>query len=323
MNENAISFKLDVPTYIEDNSDVSEDDLNESYGKSTSQPTVPLSPARFSPGSHPSVPQFLVSATSVSDWPRLSWRGLLLDTSRLFLPKTTIFETLDLMAMHKLNVFHRHIVDDHSFSYESARFPFLRSLLNPSARYTQSWGKAMPGLLTACQGASLWKMFLDLPEYGPIDPSREENNAFLRKFFWEVQETFHDRFLHRGGDEVDFLCCTAFVLLVPGLHLLRDTDWENYYKCDPENFPGNTAQKMLVLGGEVCLWGEFPDKTNLLSRLWPRGSAAAERLWSPREAQDADFFASRMNEHRCRLRRRGFPAQPINGPYSCDHLSIP
>ncbi|CAG0896594.1 unnamed protein product [Darwinula stevensoni] len=56
----------------------------------------------------------------------------------------------------------------------------------------------MLGLLTTCRRASIWNAFLDLPEYGPIDPSREENNAFLRKFFGEFHATFPDGFLHLG-----------------------------------------------------------------------------------------------------------------------------
>lgn len=31
---------------------------------------------------------------------------------------------------------------------------------------------------------------------------------------------------------------------------------------------GNNFEKSLVIGGEACLWAEFADGTNTLSRLW-------------------------------------------------------
>uniref|UniRef100_A0A914WR50 Beta-hexosaminidase n=1 Tax=Plectus sambesii TaxID=2011161 RepID=A0A914WR50_9BILA len=91
-----------------------------------------------------------------------------------------------------------------------------------------------------------------------------------------------------------------------------------YYQCDPTGFDGTDQQKSLVLGGEAVMWAEFVDATNLIPRLWPRASAAGERLWSdPAQTTSADLAWPRLHEFRCRMLRRGYPVEPPNLPSYC------
>jgi hexosaminidase len=54
---------------------------------------------------------YTIKQAQITDKPRFSWRGLLLDSSRHWLPVQTILETLDAMSYSKMNTFHWHIVD--------------------------------------------------------------------------------------------------------------------------------------------------------------------------------------------------------------------
>ena len=62
---------------------------------------------------------------SVTDSPRFGFRGLMIDSSRHFLPVPFIMHILDAMQANKLNVLHWHIVDSNSFPYVSPFRPCL------------------------------------------------------------------------------------------------------------------------------------------------------------------------------------------------------
>lgn len=64
----------------------------------------------------------------ISDAPRFGWRGLSLDESRHFFGKVEVKRLLDLMAMHKLNVFHWHLTDDQGWRIEIKKYPLLTEL---------------------------------------------------------------------------------------------------------------------------------------------------------------------------------------------------
>jgi hexosaminidase len=64
----------------------------------------------------------------VEDSPRFPWRGMMLDVSRHFQKKEFIKRYLDLMAMHKLNMFHWHLVDDQGWRLEIKKYPRLTAV---------------------------------------------------------------------------------------------------------------------------------------------------------------------------------------------------
>ncbi|MFH8463984.1 beta-N-acetylhexosaminidase [Streptomyces sp. NPDC017991] len=67
----------------------------------------------------------VVPNRTIEDAPRFGWRGLMLDVSRHFMPKDGVLRQLDLMAAHKLNVFHFHLTDDQGWRIEIKRYPKL------------------------------------------------------------------------------------------------------------------------------------------------------------------------------------------------------
>ncbi|GAB4836057.1 Beta-hexosaminidase 3 [Ancistrocladus abbreviatus] len=69
--------------------------------------------------------------------PRLPYRGLLIDTSRHYLPLPVIKSVIDSMVYAKLNVLHWHIVDTQSFPLEIPSYPKLwNGAYSTSERYT-------------------------------------------------------------------------------------------------------------------------------------------------------------------------------------------
>jgi hexosaminidase len=318
---------------------------------------------------------FVINNVKIEDSPRFSFRGFLVDTSRHFLPIRYLLQTLDAIAINKMNVFHWHIVDDQSFPYTSVHFANLTKQGRFSSNHvysrsdiakvigyarlrgirvlvefdtpghTLSWKGARKTLLTPCYSDSKPN-----GQFGPIDPTKEANYHFLHQFFDEVTQVFPDSFLHLGGDEVPFDCWKSnpeivkfmarnsistfeqlesfyfgrllkivgnldrkyivwqevfdnrveldpstiinvwkgsreeyqqelqdvtgrgFQAILSSPWYLNEIsygiDWHKYYQVEPRNISGSDAQKDLIIGGTACIWGEYVDASNLISRSW-------------------------------------------------------
>jgi hexosaminidase len=80
---------------------------------------------------------FYFPASQISDFPRFTWRGLMLDASRHFQPVDVVKRNLDALAAMKMNVFHWHLVDDQGWRIETKKHPKLIELASDGLYYTQ------------------------------------------------------------------------------------------------------------------------------------------------------------------------------------------
>jgi hexosaminidase len=170
---------------------------------------------------------FAAPAVTIDDEPRFSWRGLMIDSGRHFMPIPVIERNLDGMEATKLNVFHWHLSDDQGFRIESKVFPLLQEKGSNGLFYTQQQVKdiigyardrgirVIPEFDMPCHTTS-W--FVGYPQLasgpGPyqvethfgifdpaMDPTRETTFDFLDKFLGEMTALFPDAYFHVGGDE--------------------------------------------------------------------------------------------------------------------------
>ncbi len=75
-----------------------------------------------------SVDYMNIPCGEIRDYPQFAWRGLHLDVSRHFFPVDFIYKYIDFIAMHKLNVFHWHLIDDQGWRLEIKKYPELTDI---------------------------------------------------------------------------------------------------------------------------------------------------------------------------------------------------
>ena len=183
-----------------------------------------------------------IPGLEIQDQPRYSWRGLMLDCSRTFLPISYLRSTIDRMALYKLNVLHLHLTDDQGWRLEIKKYPELTTVgAHYSARYGGAGGfytqqemrdliayarernitivpeMEMPGHSTEVLAAHP-ELACDLPEprkfevhpfwegdtelTQPLCAGNDKVYAMYQDILAEVIDLFPSPFIHVGGDEV-------------------------------------------------------------------------------------------------------------------------
>ncbi|MEX0686340.1 MAG: family 20 glycosylhydrolase [Balneolales bacterium] len=171
---------------------------------------------------------YYIPSIIIHDEPRFTWRGLMIDGARHFMPVDVIKRNLDGMAAVKLNVFHWHLTEDQGFRVESKAFPDLHKKGSDGFYYSQeqikdiidyaddrgirvvpefdipghatSWLVGHPELATVQKEYEIERGF---GIFDPtLDPTSEVVYDFLQVFLSEMAELFPDKYIHIGGDEV-------------------------------------------------------------------------------------------------------------------------
>jgi hexosaminidase len=92
------------------------------------QSILELLPTEIYGGNKVKQVQWKIPCLSIIDKPRFQWRGMHLDVSRHFFPIEFIKTYIDMLALHKMNVFHWHLTDDQGWRIEIKKYPKLTSV---------------------------------------------------------------------------------------------------------------------------------------------------------------------------------------------------
>ena len=167
----------------------------------------------------------------ITDSPRFTWRGLMIDAARHFQPVDVIKRNLDAMASMKMNVFHWHLADDQGWRIQLKNHPKLTELASDGYFYTQEEIKNIvkyadergilvipeidvPGhasaLLTAYpeigskvgEGKITYEVQRNSGIFNAtLDPTNPKTYEILSSIFDEVCPLFPGIYFHIGGDE--------------------------------------------------------------------------------------------------------------------------
>ena len=193
----------------------------------------------------------------VVDAPRFPVRGLMLDTSRHFMPVSVMKQVLDLMTYLKMNSLRLHLIDETAWSYYVPQLPAISNATAFSPLHVYypadfvelvAFGRARgivvyPEVDFPSHSQGLLQVIPEMgcltPPPNPyrvyIDPTYPELWPTMDKIFGDLLSLFPPEYpVHMGGDEVDrneWATCPSVVAWGAALGIAPDdlangvTDW--------------------------------------------------------------------------------------------------
>lgn len=183
-------------------------------------------------------PSRIAVGLDVWDSPLFPHRGIMLDTSRNFYGVEDILRTIGAMSANKLNVFHWHITDSHSFPIVVPSEPDLaaKGSYGPDMQYspadverivqfglqhgvrvvpeidspghTGSWAEAYPEIVTCANmfwwpaGTKWGERLASEPGTGHLNPLKPKTYEVLKNVIQDMVKLFPEPFYHAGADEI-------------------------------------------------------------------------------------------------------------------------
>lgn len=181
----------------------------------------------------------IIDKAVIQDNPYYTYRGVHVDTARHFIPLEALKRTIEAMSMNKLNVFHWHLSDTHSFPFYSKKYEKMSQYgaYSDTEIYTQEDIKTISdyaeirgvlvsveidtpghagygwnfesdyGNLSLCLNFQPWDQYCGQPPCGQINPSNNHVYTILKDLYVEISKlTGEPEFLHVGGDGIDLRC---------------------------------------------------------------------------------------------------------------------
>ena len=257
--------------------------------------------------------ELVLPEITVKDCPRFPYRGFMLDCGRYFFTVEAVKVFLEMMALHKLNVFHWHLSEDQGFRAQILDKLLLteigsyRSHTNFNSRKHEGYYtvddmreiveyahnlciKVIPeidtpghavAMIAAYPELSCFDRKLDVATHWGIKHDvlcigKESTFEFVQTVFDELLEIFTDGTVHLGGDEVPttrWKICPHCQRRMKDLGLNDESGLHTYYLDRMADYLKNK-------GVEVVMWNDtvkdYMVKKDVVWQLWNGGMKKEE-----------------------------------------------
>jgi hexosaminidase len=257
-----------------------------------------------------------IPCAEIQDRPRFAWRGMLLDCCRHFMSLETVKRYIDLLAYHKMNVFHWHLTEDQGWRLEIKRYPRLTEVgawrtqngKRYGGFYTQEQVKEivayaksrhvtvvpeieMPGHSVAalaaypeysCTGKPIavethWGIFNDV-----FCPGKESTFEFVQNILDEVCTLFPSTYIHIGGDECPkyyWKTCPDCQARIKAEGLKDENELQGYFTRRIDKYMQTKGRR--IIGWDEILEGGVSPTSVVQSWRGLEGAVAAAKQGNP------------------------------------------